>query len=167
MDVDIRTSHPMLHQLMQRWIIAAACIVLDCQNEPDTADCPKELFSGLSTKYNTRGKVNKRLEILQHKRKSGVNSISNRFSLLLNSLRKDVKLCPSRSSFKQFVCISSRSCKSILSYWSSVWQRFNSLIRSIYILIYHFIRVCVCVCVCKSQVCRHLCTDCHQTSHTH
>ena len=26
--------------------------------------------------------------------------------------------------------------------------------------------VCVCVCLCKSEVCRHLCTDCHQTSHT-
>ena len=100
MDADIRTSHPMLHQLMQRWIIAAACIVFDCQNEPDTADCLKELFTGLSTKYNTRGKVNKRLEILQHKRKSGVNSISNRFSLLWNSLPKVVKLCPSRSGFK-------------------------------------------------------------------
>ena len=100
MDVDIRTQHPMLHQLMQRWIIAAACIVFDCQNEPDTADCLKELFTGLSTKYNTRGKVNKRLEILQHKCKSGVNSISNRFSLLWNSLPKVVKLCPSRSGFK-------------------------------------------------------------------
>ena len=77
MDVDIRTSHPMLHQPMQQWIIAAACIVFDCQNEPDTADCLKERFTGLSTKYNIRGKVNKRLEILQHKRKSGVNSISN------------------------------------------------------------------------------------------
>ena len=85
---------------MQRWIIAAACIVFDCQNEPDTADCLKELFTYLLTKYNTRGKVNKSLEILQHKRKSGVNSISIRFSLLWNSLPKDVKLCPSRSSFK-------------------------------------------------------------------
>ena len=46
-------------------------------------------------------------------------------------------------------------------------------------LIYNFICVCVCVCVClcvclcacvcvcKSLVCRYLCTDCHQTSHTH
>ena len=25
----------------------------------------------------------------------------------------------------------------------------------------------MCVCVCESQVCRLLCTDCHQTSHTH
>ena len=90
----------MLHKLMQRWIIAAACIAFDCQNEPDTEDCLKEIFTGLSTKYNSRGKVNKRLEILQHKRKSRGNSISNRFSLLWNSLQKDVKLFPSRSSFK-------------------------------------------------------------------
>ena len=42
-------------------------------------------------------------------------------------------------------------------------------------LIYNFIRVCVCVCLsvclsvclCKSEVCQHLCTDCHQTSHMH
>ena len=25
----------------------------------------------------------------------------------------------------------------------------------------------MCVYVCKSEVCQHLCTDCHQTSHTH
>ncbi len=96
----VGTSEPTMQQLMQRWIIVAATLVFECRKEPEVADCLKNLFKDISSNYRTRGKINGSLEIMQHKRKSGTNSISNRLSLLWNSLPKELRFCTSVSSFK-------------------------------------------------------------------
>ena len=40
------------------------------------------------------------------------------------------------------------------------------IISFVYVCLCVCVSVCLCVCGCKSEVCQHLCMDCHQTSHT-
>ena len=52
------------------------------------------------SKYNTGGKVNGSLLIIKHESKSGVNSITNRLSLLWNALPAKLKSCSSSHQFR-------------------------------------------------------------------
>ena len=82
-----------------RWIFHMGLFAFQCCKEPAAA-CLRDMFPPCSSKYNTRGKVNGSLLIVQHKSKSGVNSITNRLSLLWNALPAKLKSCSSSHQFR-------------------------------------------------------------------
>ena len=82
-----------------RWIFHMGLFAFQCCKEPAAA-CLRDMFPSCSSKYNTRGKVNGSLLIVQHKFNSGVNSITNRLSLLWNALPAKLKSCSSSRKFR-------------------------------------------------------------------
>ena len=89
-------SVPPLHA---RWLYHAGSFIYS-SIKGHSPDCIANIFTAHSSSYSTRGQSAGSVVISTHKSKFGVNSLSNRFSLLWNAFPHDLKLCPTLPAFQ-------------------------------------------------------------------